>query len=149
MYKVYKPIETVSAFWNLAPITFLACSAGSLFFMCDTVYDKHERLYLRKKFKDTSIKRWHKSVNDTYTDNLQIHVFFFLFLHADRFKCTSLLTAKAVFKFERQFNWVYLYCFLIFFFLTGFYFSRSCNRGIFHYSKSIWSLLLNQGLKQI
>lgn len=40
---------------------------------------------------------------------------FFLFLHADRFKCTSLLTAKAVFKFERQFNWVYLYCFLIFF----------------------------------
>lgn len=99
MYKVYKPIETVSAFWNLAPITFLACSAGSLFFMCDTVYDKHERLYLRKKFKDTSIKRWHKSVNDTYTDNLQIHVFFFFFffLHADRFKCTSLLTAKAVF----------------------------------------------------
>lgn len=147
MYKVYKPIETVSAFWNLAPITFLACSAGSLFFMCDTVYDKHERLYLRKKFKDTSIKRWHKSVNDTYTDNLQIHVFFFLFLHADRFKCTSLLTAKAVFKFERQFNWVYLYCFLIF--LTGFYFSRSCNRGIFHNLKSIWSLLLNQGLKQI
>lgn len=70
MYKVYKLIEIVFVFWNLVLIMFLVCSVGSLFFMCDIVYDKYERLYFWKKFKDILIKCWYKFVNDIYIDNL-------------------------------------------------------------------------------